>query len=113
MTDLKACGAYEGDYSALIDGELAPAREALVQAHLAGCEPCRANLAALRDVDLALAELSRPALPGDLRSRLQARIERPGARPSRGRAPGVRRRWLSGSLRSSLGPVSASKRLRR
>jgi anti-sigma factor RsiW len=97
VTESNGCGAYQGDYSALIDGELTPARAGLVQAHLAGCERCRSQVAALRSVDRALGALSPPALPADLRARLQSRIEPSVAAPVR-RAPPARRRWLAAPL---------------
>ena len=101
MTDRRDCAAWSEDYSALIDGELAPARAAQVQAHVDGCGVCRARLAALRGVDRGLAELSPSAMPRDLRARLQSRIERPGARAPGRRTPRGRRRWL-------IAPVAAS-----
>lgn len=94
MSEPMDCTLYAEEYSALIDGELAPAQEALVRTHLDQCEPCRARIARLRRVDGALADLSLPSFPGDLRARLQARIERPVERPVL-TAPRRSRRWLA------------------
>ena len=54
MTEPKANGGgfgpHPGDLlSALADGELAPDEEAETRAHLAGCEACRAELAAVEE----------------------------------------------------------------
>lgn len=87
------CEAVDEDLSALIDGELAPGRVSQVETHVAGCPRCRGRLAALRAVDRGLAKLALPALPGNLRERLQRRIERPAVAAGR-RGPAPRRRWL-------------------
>jgi anti-sigma factor RsiW len=108
VTDGKLCAAFCEDYSALIDGELAPARAAEVRAHIDACPACRARLASLRRVDRSLAELSPPALPADLRTRLQSRIERPGARPLGRRAPGGRRRWLAAPAAAAAAAAAAA-----
>jgi anti-sigma factor RsiW len=95
VSDVKHCAAFAEDHSALIDGELSSGRAAEVRAHLEACGHCRARVEALRGVDRDLAGLAPPALPTDLRARLQSRIERPGQRPMGHRAPGRRRRWLA------------------
>lgn len=90
MADPSPCAHYEEDYSALIDGELAPARAAEVRDHVGGCARCRARLAALGRVDRVLGEVPLPALSEDLPARLRARIDdAPATPPNRavGRAP--------------------------
>jgi hypothetical protein len=106
MSEPMDCTLYAEEYSALIDGELAPAREALARAHLDRCEPCRAQIARLRRVDGALANLSLPSFPEDLRARLQARIERPALPVLR--APRRRRRWLAPSAAAAGLAAAAS-----
>ena len=71
-----ACAACEADLSALIDGELTPEREDAVRAHLAACAVCSERIEALCNVDLALAAVPVPEVPGHLRARLWERIER-------------------------------------
>jgi len=120
---LETCTPYEADLSALVDGELAPEREAEVRAHLGGCAACSGRLEALCDVDLALASISVPPVPAGLRAQLAERIARDAATPEgrdaslpppdRPRAPrrplaaGPRRprRWLS---RPALGAALAA-----
>jgi anti-sigma factor RsiW len=65
------------DLSAYLDGELAPADRALVDAHLGGCERCRARLSELRATASLISAL-------------------PSARPSRSLVPVIRERfnWL-------------------
>jgi anti-sigma factor RsiW len=107
MTDPAACGPFDADLSALLDGELGPAREAEVRAHLAGCARCAEHLARLARADEALRALPSAEVPADLATRLRARIEEGRGRSvERGRssaAPGVasprrpaprRRRWI-------------------
>jgi anti-sigma factor RsiW len=118
MSDiLETCAPYEADLSALVDGELAPEREAEVRAHLRGCAACSERLEALCDVDLALASIAVPPVPAGLRARLAERIAgdagvpegREGARPAPHRpalaAPRRSRRWL---LRPALGAAVAA-----
>lgn len=49
--------------SALLDGELSPAEEAGVRAHLSDCEPCRAELAATERMRALVRELPALELP--------------------------------------------------
>jgi anti-sigma factor RsiW len=80
MTNIsETCAPYEADLSALVDGELAPEREAEVRAHLGGCAACSERVEALCDVDLALASIAVPQVPADLRVRLAERIAREDA----------------------------------
>jgi len=78
---LETCAPYEADLSALVDGELAPEREAEVRAHLGGCAACSERLETLCDVDLALASIAVPPVPAGLRAQLAERIARDAATP--------------------------------
>jgi anti-sigma factor RsiW len=110
------CLGFDEDLSALQDGELAAARRAEVEAHVAGCARCEARLVVLRGVDRALAALPARGIPADLEARLAARLARaapidaaaagrasaapraPAARPAHARAPLRARRlapWLA------------------
>ena len=68
------CREIDEDLSALIDAELAPAREAEMRAHLDDCDRCAQRLQDLCNVDLALADLAAPMVAADLGQRLAARI---------------------------------------
>jgi len=57
-----------------IDGELAPAEQALLNAHLATCARCRAVIAAQRQVEGLLRSGPRPQLPPDFTRLIQARV---------------------------------------
>ena len=82
MTELQHCASYSEDLSALLDGELSPEREAEVRAHASDCERCRAQLEAFGSVDRALQGAPVPPLSGDLRARLQQRIDADDADPA-------------------------------
>lgn len=70
------------DLTALLDGALPPARAAAVEAHLAGCPECRAEVERQRGALAALAALpSAPALPPFFSARLEARLREERARP--------------------------------
>ncbi len=71
----ESCVPFDEDLSALLDGELAPEREAAVRAHLHGCTGCRDRLEALCSVDLALAGTALPDVPDGLRERIEQRID--------------------------------------
>jgi len=76
MTELPpGCVAVDEDLSALIDEELSSEREAVVRAHVDGCDRCARRLEALCDVDLTLASEPLPEVPADLHARLRARID--------------------------------------
>ncbi len=80
MSEIPAtCLAYDEELSALIDGELSVEREAEVRAHLDACVRCRSRVEELCNVDLTLASAELPAVPGELRQRLAARIARAAA----------------------------------
>ncbi len=83
--------------SALIDGELSGAQRERVLAHLAGCEPCRHEAAALRLLKQRMHTLGHATADDSLIWRLLAlvptgRQAAPGNRP---RSTGQRRRVLS------------------
>ncbi|HKJ23893.1 MAG TPA: zf-HC2 domain-containing protein [Myxococcota bacterium] len=93
---------FEDDLSAYLDGELDAARAAELRAALERDPRLAARLEALRAVDARLRATPAPPVPGDLRARLQARIDAARARPEpaparptrgRGAAPARRRRW--------------------
>ncbi len=81
-TDPATCQAFEADLSALLDGELAPAREAEVRAHAADCARCTQRLAHLARVDEALRSLPDAETPADLAERLRVRLEEERRRSS-------------------------------
>ncbi|MEM7411244.1 MAG: zf-HC2 domain-containing protein [Myxococcota bacterium] len=95
------------ELSAWLDGELAAARSAEVEAHLESCAECAAALDALENVDHALGTLPLPDVEATRWDRLQERIaaERdavataPAPSRARGAAPRRRRpeRWLAAS----------------
>jgi hypothetical protein len=91
------CLAFDEELSASIDGELEPADEAALRAHLQGCARCSARIVALRATDARLREHAAALAPPDaLRvARLRPRLEAPPA-PERAtpRIPAHRRRWL-------------------
>ena len=65
------------------DGELDAAERAAVEAHLAGCAPCRTALDELRAVVARAKALSDPAPPTDLWPGIAAQIAAPTARHPR------------------------------
>lgn len=82
--------------SRYLDGDLSPSEAGRVSSHLAGCEPCRAELESLRQLVGAAGELggvepSRDLWPGIARAILAEGIP---AQPTR-RAPAPRRWWSS------------------
>jgi putative zinc finger protein len=86
------CARYAEEWSALLDGELAPAREAELRAHLDGCDRCRAKLASLARVDVLLAGLPVAEANADLYTRLRARIDANESREAVPRVAPPRRR---------------------
>lgn len=92
------CVPFEADLSALIDGALAPARQAEVRAHVECCARCSRQLRELCDADLALASLRAPTVTAQLAARMRERLagERAAA-PRASRAPRRPRRWLGGA----------------
>jgi hypothetical protein len=98
MSETEAgCQGFEADLSALLDRELGPQREAELRAHVDACPGCRARLAGLARVDLALSAAELPTVPASLRARLEARIASAGrgemGPPPMRRAGPSRRAW--------------------
>jgi anti-sigma factor RsiW len=91
--------------NAFVDGELDPASENEVLAHLAWCASCRSEVATLRGFKAALRQTG-PSLPGDLSARLMAVSAFPVAavaahphrRPSPHLSPRLRRTAVSGAF---------------
>ncbi len=111
MTDPPVpCVGFDEDLSALLDGELAPARQGEVRAHVAGCARCSDRLARLARVDEALRSLRHAEVPTDLAERLRARI----AEEARGRSSVVHERGRSSVAhepgRTSDAPAAAPAR---
>jgi anti-sigma factor RsiW len=70
------------DLTALLDGALAPARAAEVEAHLGACPACQAEAERLRGALAALGALPpAPALPHFFATRLEARLQEERAKP--------------------------------
>ena len=94
------CARYAEDWSALLDGELEPSREAQMRAHAETCAACAARLASLARVDVLLAGLPVPETRAALLSGLRARIEEEPAHTAaptaRSAPPARRRRALAG-----------------
>lgn len=79
------CREVQERLSAWLDGELAPPEGELIAAHLLGCDGCRREVAQLRALDAALAELVVP-VPPHLAEKVVARLQ---GQPDQGR----RRPW--------------------
>lgn len=84
------CFKVQTHLSAFLDAEVPVHIRGELEAHLEICAACRADLAQLRRMDLALAELPLPEAP-DVTQRVLARVRRP-ARPW----------WRSLSMAASL-----------
>jgi anti-sigma factor RsiW len=83
------------ELSALLDGELGPARQAELRELLARSPEVAARLDALRRVDAALRGIPEREVPGDLLARVHLQGERTPASEVGGRGPRRRRRWLA------------------
>lgn len=104
----RACGRFEADLSAFADHTLAPRRWEQVGYHVAGCDNCRREVAAIKELCTTLSGscAGRASTPDQLASRLQQiageqvdaplymAAGMPGELPSRRRE---RRRLLTGS----------------
>lgn len=109
-TDREICLSFDEDLSALRDGALSQEREAEVEAHLAGCAPCRARLASFAAVDEGLRGLvSRPVAP-NLEARLFARLEAERAAAAERAAPAAGRSDGRGLARAARGERSLPRR---
>ncbi len=89
-----------------LDGELTAARAVELERHLAGCDACRKEVADLRRLLAAAAELPADLPPtGDLWPDIARRLDGPAARPtaaSRPVASGARRRPVRSLRRPAL-----------
>ena len=71
----KNCQELLGSLSAYIDGDLSPELCRELEAHLAGCNDCRAVLnTTKRTIDLVHAPVEKPDIPEDVRERLFKRL---------------------------------------
>ncbi len=85
------------ELTALVDGALSPAERAAVEAHLSGCDACRAEREALARAVTALAAVPPPAPPRPgFEQRFYARLAReaPRRRPLLERLAAHPLRWL-------------------
>ena len=74
------CQAVQEQLSAWLDQELDEAAEAVLAAHLEGCEACRREWRQLTALDAALGNLAAPVPPG-LAEKVAAQVRRPRRRP--------------------------------
>jgi len=84
------CADVREEFSALLDGELAPDERKAVEAHLAQCAGCLRELERCKQVDTAYRALPRHRAPADFEERVAGalqpnvvRLRRPGLRPRR------------------------------
>ena len=95
------CDEAEILLHALLDGELDAGHSREVEAHLAGCPNCAAQLASFREMRSALAAADlRLAAPASLRQRIEAALPAPQPRPASRRA--VLRGFAMGSAVSAI-----------
>jgi anti-sigma factor RsiW len=78
-TTAMECQKIQEQLSAWLDGELAEATGAAMEAHLAGCEACRREWLSLTALDAALGNLTAPA-PTGLAEKVLLRVRRPRRR---------------------------------
>jgi putative zinc finger protein len=105
----ETCLPYDEDLSALLDGELSPARAAQLRAHCASCPRCTEQLAELRRANERLLSTLRVPVPGEgariarVEAQLRVRLAQESQtgvesrRQSRTQAPPRRRRnarWI-------------------
>jgi anti-sigma factor RsiW len=101
---LSACPDQELLLHALVDGELDAGNAATLEAHVAGCAGCAADLAAIREVKARLA--AQPlayAAPASLHARLDAALAEATAPPPRRRLGSET--WV---MAGAMGAVAAS-----
>ncbi len=89
--------------SASVSGDLTDVERRQLEAHLAGCEHCRATLAAFREQRQLLAGMAQPPVPRDLGARVGAGIESGRFAVPWWRRPGT---FLAGA--ASLATVAAA-----
>jgi predicted anti-sigma-YlaC factor YlaD len=85
------CQAVREQLSAWLDQELDADVEAVLTAHLEGCEVCRREWRELRDLDAALSNLAAP-VPMGLAEKVAAQVSRPRRRQG----------WQSAALAACL-----------
>lgn len=83
---VSGCQRFGAEISAYLDRELPAEAAATLETHLPGCEDCGAALAALRGIDLRLAELPRIEPAAQFEARFWARL-------ARGRSAAPERSW--------------------
>ena len=76
------CLDKQMELQAYVDGDLKPEQTALLEAHLAGCDDCRADLARLQAVVAALETWPLVDEPAETAARVMARV-RPRSTPPR------------------------------
>ena len=106
------CERIRENLLAYLDGEVSDEARAAIEAHLAGCEECAAELAALKALqgdlwDAIPAGLEPLRLNDAASARIQARLERARVRQER-RARGGVRAGLGGLLRGSRALVKVA-----
>ena len=105
--DVMSCSEFNPLLSELADGSLGGEARARVEAHLAGCEACRAALADIREMRRAARALPKMAPREDLWNKVVARIETGDAAPASVTSIRTRRRWFAGRS-GTLGLLAAA-----
>jgi putative zinc finger protein len=108
--DMHDCDLMSERLGAYLEGDLAPADQAMAEQHLSECARCREMLAELRAIAMGAATLPLLTPSRDLWSGIEARISAPvaslgSARPVVQRAP--RRQWQLAIAATALVAVSA------
>jgi anti-sigma factor RsiW len=103
------CVDWDEDLSALIDGELEATRRVDVEAHVASCVRCNAQLDALRAVDQRLAEIPLPEIGGRVSAARMADAVRT-SEASRSPSPRVQRPPADSPSRSRTSPPRRERR---
>lgn len=97
---------------ALVDGELDAGHAAAVEAHVAGCPRCAAELAAVTELHAAMAKADlKFAAPPELRQRIEAMLPAaalPAAAPLRSPAPSRRAVMKGFALGSAVSALAAT-----
>ena len=86
---MNSCDEVRDWLSAYLDGELTARRREAVEAHLAGCDACRRELASLRQVSACLQAWPAPEPASDLSARFTERLAARAAQQDR-------RPWFAG-----------------
>ncbi len=99
------CAERRPTLLAYLDDELGSSERAELETHLAGCEACRAALAAQRQLSGALASLTPIEPPRDFEARFWARVARDEDPPA---GVGWRERFFGRRLALGLGGAAAT-----